>query len=197
MPLQVLCLRLPRLPGKIPRFDTSDRPLTPGNRKPSVSVVPDRRRVDRLLLIRLVLDLCRQSDRRATIKLILLLLIPMVLCWRHYRRPVLPPDVELHRLPRNHRLLRIVQRSALIPPVRNTNLTVVPRECPWWIFLESLQATLNVTSASRVIFRHFLTPTYPAIVGFRGTAIGSKCVPLIHPKSEPDQRIGAGPRLVL
>ena len=97
------------------------------------------------------LDLCRQSDRRATIKLILLLLIPMVLCWRHYRRPVLPPDVELHRLPRNHRLIRIVQRSALIPPVRNTNLTVVPRECPWWIFLESLQATLNVTSASRVI----------------------------------------------
>ena len=151
MPLQVLCLRLPRLPGKIPRFDTSDRPLTPGNRKPSVSVVPDRRRVDLLLLIRLVLDLHRQSNRRAAIKLILLLLIPMILCWRHSRLPVLPPDVELHRLPRNHHLLRILHRSALIPPVRNTNLTVVTREYPWCIYLESLQATLKVTSASLVI----------------------------------------------
>ena len=131
----------------------SDRPLTPspGNRKPSVSVVPDCRRVDRLLLIRLVLDLHRQSDRRAAIKLILLLLITMILCWRHYLRPVLLPDVELHRIPRNHRLLRYLHRSALIPPVRKTNLTVVPRKYPWWIYLESHQVILMEPSVSLVI----------------------------------------------
>ena len=59
-------------PRKLPRFNTSDFSLTasPGNRQLIVPVVPDRRRIDQLLLIRLALDLHRQSNRRAAIYLV-------------------------------------------------------------------------------------------------------------------------------
>ena len=101
------------------------------NRRLNVSVGPDRHRLDRRRLIPLFLELRRLSDRRVAIKLILFLRIQMILCLRRYRRLVLPPDVELWHLPRDHRQLRFLRRSTLTPPVRRVNLSKIPLEYPW------------------------------------------------------------------
>ena len=80
-----------------------------------------------------------RSNRRAAIKLILLLGIQMILCLWCYRRPVLPPVVELRHLPRDHRQLRFLRRSKLTLLVWRVHLSKIPQEYIWWIYLGNHQ----------------------------------------------------------